>query len=88
MAEVFTETRAQSYARVEEVFKDDPDLRRALGPEDVPPVITAFPRPGTDTTALAAKLRQRTLGAERVNVMTQDQLRLYFPPGTRGPSCP
>ncbi|MFF4600296.1 hypothetical protein [Amycolatopsis sp. NPDC001319] len=88
VAEVFTETRAQTYARLKEVFKDDPDLRQAMGPEDVPPMITAFGRPGTDATALAAKLRQRTLGAGGVNPLTQDQVREYFPPGTRAPSCP
>ncbi|WIX78234.1 hypothetical protein QRX50_43815 [Amycolatopsis carbonis] len=51
-------------------------------------MITAFARPGTDTSALARQLQAQIPAAHNVQAVPPDFFRQIFPSGTRGPSCP
>ncbi|WP_328608016.1 permease-like cell division protein FtsX [Amycolatopsis sp. NBC_00345] len=85
---VFVETKAEAYALFKEIFKDNPELLRSVGPDALPASVILLPVPGVELKAYAAELKQRYPGTAKVQTLDGDALSAKAPPDKRLPACP
>jgi hypothetical protein len=88
---IFTETRAEAYARFKETFKDQPDLVDTVPPEAVPGSVSLVPAGPVDLDRWAAEIRARFPTAEKVTVLdtanASPQIKAFLE-RTPPPPCP